>query len=49
MKPKKFTLKFINNGKDKKVCLRYFVTVDGKDKTLDVPANCYSFFVSEYK
>lgn len=39
MQIKKYTLKFVNNSKDK-VYLRYFATVNGKGKTYDVPCNC---------
>jgi integrase len=40
MKPiKKYTLKFLNVGKDKKVALRYFCTCDGIGKTADFSCN----------
>ncbi|MGD0581482.1 MAG: site-specific integrase [Bacteroidales bacterium] len=32
-----YTLKFILLGKDKKVYLRYFITIDGNPKTLNIP------------
>ena len=40
MKIKNYTLKYINNGKDGKVYLRYFATVNGQSKTYDKSCDC---------
>lgn len=37
MKIKKFTLKFVAPGKDKKTYLRYYVTNTGKGESYNIP------------